>query len=84
MKIERTDRVLPPKFKHIAEFSWLRKFTFRERFWIAIGCPMRIDLNLLTEHGPGKVSPQLTINLAPQQEDPQPQRKESKGQQPAA
>ena len=58
-------RPLPPQFKHVIEFSWLRKFNLRERFWILIGCPMRIDLNMLTEHSPGKSSPNLSVKLAP-------------------
>lgn len=63
-------RPLPPKYKHIFESQWLRRFTWKERFWIFLGCPVRLDLTALTEHSPGKIKPDLRVQLAPTQSTP--------------
>lgn len=55
-----TERILPPKFKHIIDNEFILRLTRWERLKVFIG--YRIDLRYAAsiEHSPGKILPTLT------------------------
>lgn len=55
-----TERIIPPKFKHIIENDFIIRLTFKERIKVLLG--FRIDLKYAAsiEHMPGKILPTLT------------------------
>lgn len=63
-------RIVPPQFKHVMELQWFRKFTWQQRLFIALGCPVKVDLKILCEHSPGKISSDLMLEPAPKEEAP--------------
>lgn len=62
-KFKHNDRVLPMKPKQKIVLAKMRTFKFIERLKILFGCNLRIEVVLLTEHGPGRVMEKMNIEL---------------------
>jgi hypothetical protein len=63
-------RVLEPNFKFQVETKWHRRFTWKDRFLIFFGCPVKVTLVMWTEHHTGKFHPILDLRTIPEQEMP--------------
>lgn len=55
-----TERILPPKFKHIIDNEFILRLTFRERLKVMLGYRIDVRYAASIEHLPGKILPTMT------------------------
>ncbi len=54
-------RPLPPAWKFKITSGFYRKFNWIERLQIALGYPIKITVEIATEHSPGRHLPKMSI-----------------------
>ena len=58
-----TERILPPKFKHLIQNEFIAHLTFIERAKILIGYSLEIKYECLIEQLPGKTEPKMSVRV---------------------
>lgn len=61
MKTKLPERVLPPVWKNVIEFGFVRRLTWKERIQIAVGYNLTISFRALAQHTPGQMQPSLRV-----------------------
>jgi hypothetical protein len=54
-----TERIIPPKYKHVIDSEFLLRLTLKERLLLIFGCNLQLAHRLTVEHLPGKHHPTL-------------------------
>ena len=66
------DRPVPPVWKKLTHMDWHRQFTWKQRIQVFFGYAVRVEVEMLSIHDPGKSAAKLTItttkNTNPQEE----------------
>lgn len=45
---------VPPKFSTVTSFEWFRRFTLKERLFIAFGCNLNVTFRFFSVHRTGQ------------------------------
>ena len=65
---KRQNRVLPPNYRFLVEFTTFRKLTLVERLKALFGYRVKVITRIATEHSPGKWHPKQGLLLTTQLE----------------
>lgn len=64
-KFKPNDRVVPMKPKQKITVAKLVGFKWADRIKLLFGCNIRIEVEILTEHGPGRCMEKITVAVTP-------------------